>query len=87
MKNISVQLCAKMGGAPWGFKNLPLEDKPTLIIGIDVQHNIGANKDSVLGFTAAMKKDYSQYYVETLVKERTDSQKHKGIFHDLEYLF
>ena len=38
LKNIMIQICAKFGGQPWGLKGLPMMDKPTMIIGIDVLH-------------------------------------------------
>jgi aubergine-like protein len=61
-KNIMMQICAKLGDIPWGFKNLPLMDQPTMIIGIDVCHRVGRNKKSVLGFCASMDRYVGKYY-------------------------
>jgi len=54
MKNVMIQICAKTGGVPWGFKSLPLLDQPTMIIGIDVVHHVGRDGDSILGFAASL---------------------------------
>lgn len=36
IKNVMIQICAKVGDIPWGYKTLPLMNKPTMVIGMDV---------------------------------------------------
>ena len=72
MKNIMIQVCAKRGGSPWGLKGLPMFTKPVMIIGIDAQHNIGRNKESVLGFSATMDRYCSKYFSDTVVKPKEE---------------
>jgi aubergine-like protein len=62
MKNVMIQICAKLGDIPWGYKSLPLMDQPTMIIGMDVCHRVGKNKKSVLGFVASLDKYVGKYY-------------------------
>lgn len=62
VKNLMIQISAKVGDIPWGYKNLPLMTKPTMIIGIDVCHRVGKNKKSILGFVASLDKYVGQYY-------------------------
>lgn len=62
IKNVMIQICAKLGDVPWGYKTLPLMTKPTMIIGIDVCHRVGKNRKSVLGFVASLDKYVGQYY-------------------------
>lgn len=62
MKNIMIQVCAKLGHVPWGFSSLPLMDKPTMVIGMDVCHRVGKSKQSVLGFVASLDKYVGKYY-------------------------
>lgn len=56
MKNLMMQICAKLGHTPWGLSKLPLMDKPTMIIGIDVCHRVGNSRKSVLGFVASLNR-------------------------------
>ncbi|CAI2386355.1 unnamed protein product [Moneuplotes crassus] len=62
MKNLMIQICAKMGHSPWVFKSLPLMDKPTMIIGMDVCHRVGTNKKSVLNLVASKDKCVASFY-------------------------
>ena len=62
MKNVMIQICAKIGDIPWGFKELPLMNEPTMIIGMDVWHRVGKHKKSVLGFVASLDKYVGKYY-------------------------
>ena len=61
-KNIMIQISAKIGDTPWGFKDLPLMDKPTMVVGIDVCHRIGKNNKSVLAFVALLDEKLGRYY-------------------------
>lgn len=69
MKNIMIQVNAKTGGAPWGFKSLPMVDRPTMVIGIDATHRVGRNNDSVLGFCATLDRNMCKFYTDSLVQE------------------
>lgn len=62
MKNVMIQISAKLGDSPWAYRNLPLMDRPTMIIGMDVCHRVGKNKKSVLGFVASKDKYVASYY-------------------------
>mmetsp|Transcript_32822 Transcript_32822/g.32159 ORF Transcript_32822/g.32159 Transcript_32822/m.32159 type:complete len:275 (+) Transcript_32822:1583-2407(+) len=62
MKNLMIQISAKLGDSPWAYKSLPLMDRPTMIIGMDVCHRVGKNKKSVLGFVASKDKYVASYY-------------------------
>lgn len=62
MKNVMIQISAKLGDIPWGFKELPLMNEPTMIIGMDVCHRVGKHKKSVLGFVASLDKYVGKYY-------------------------
>eukprot|EP00345_Euplotes_harpa_P008961 CAMPEP_0168352986 /NCGR_PEP_ID=MMETSP0213-20121227/22933_1 /TAXON_ID=151035 /ORGANISM="Euplotes harpa, Strain FSP1.4" /LENGTH=805 /DNA_ID=CAMNT_0008364413 /DNA_START=1 /DNA_END=2418 /DNA_ORIENTATION=- len=62
MKNVMIQICAKLGHIPWGYKSLPLMDRPTMVIGMDVCHRVGRSKKSVLGFVASLDKYVGRYY-------------------------
>lgn len=68
LKNIMIQVCAKFGGQPWGLKGLPMLDKPTMIIGIDVVHQVGKDKVSLVGFTATMDRYMAKYFVSSATK-------------------
>jgi aubergine-like protein len=50
---------AKVGGIPWVISNIPLNDIPTMIVGIDVYHKKGSH--SVLGFCATTNRSFSKY--------------------------
>ncbi len=36
-----MQMTAKIGGSPWAIDNLPLCDKPIMLVGYDVHHKRG----------------------------------------------
>jgi aubergine-like protein len=62
VKNVVVQMSAKMGHIPWGFGKLPLMDAPTMVIGMDVCHRVGKSRKSVLGFVASLDKYIGKFY-------------------------
>lgn len=85
-----IQICAKIGGSPWGLWGLPLCEIPTMIIGIDVAHNVGKNKDSIVGFAASLDKFISWYYIDSIIKPKKigDSKfKPQNMTFELEPLF
>lgn len=51
-----IQCNAKFGGTPWGFKNLPMSDKPTMICGIDVFRKCKEKGGSFSAFVASMDR-------------------------------
>lgn len=77
-----------MGGIPWGFKNLPMMDRPTMVVGIDIAHFVGKKKDSVLGFAASMDRYIGKYYLDSIKQpKRSDIRPTEVIFNGLESLF
>lgn len=87
MKNIMIQVSAKGAAQPWGLKGLPLMDKPTMIIGIDVAHMVGNEKSSCVGFAASMNRYVSKYYIDSVYKAYNSKQKLQDITFELESLF
>ena len=88
MKNIMIQICAKVGGTPWGFKGLPLMDRPTMVVGIDVTHHVGKNGDSVLGFSASMDRYVGKYFTSSVIKPNPGRKKRPNeIVFEMESLF
>lgn len=50
-----VQVAAKLGFVPWAIDNLPLNDQPTMLVGIDVSGNqAGSNGSTTYGMTATI---------------------------------
>ena len=41
VNKIYMQITAKIGGCPWGISDMPLSEKPTMIVGYDVCHKRG----------------------------------------------
>ncbi|CAI2385901.1 unnamed protein product [Moneuplotes crassus] len=62
MKNIMVQISAKIGDSPWAFETLPLMEPPTMVIGMDVCHKVGQNNRSVLSFVSSIDRIVGSYY-------------------------
>jgi aubergine-like protein len=82
-----IQVCAKLGGSPWGLKGLPLLDRPTMVIGIDVTHMVGRNKVSLVGMTATIDRYMSKYFVSSATKLNPKKKKLIDITFELEPLF
>lgn len=62
-KNVLIQIQAKISGGPWGLSNIPiLKAGPTMIVGIDVVHNVGKQRRSVLCLSATLDKNVSKYF-------------------------
>lgn len=51
-----IQISAKLGDIPWGFKDLSLMEKPTMVIGIEHCQALEIGQKSILGFVASMNK-------------------------------
>ena len=88
VKKIMEQVVAKQGGCPWGFKNLPIFKKaPTMVCGIDITHNVGKSKQSVLSFSATMQRDLGKYYSTTVAQDRDPKTKLVDVTFDLRQVF
>ena len=59
-----------MGNKLWVVKRPKGLPKHTMIIGADVFHNTGKNKNSIVGFCASMDKYFNQYENLTHVQEK-----------------
>jgi aubergine len=70
VKNIIVQISAKIGDTPWKVLDLPLTDGGAMFIGIDVCHRIGKNEKSVLGLVASLNKGVTNYYSDSVFHNR-----------------
>lgn len=84
LKNLMIQISAKIGDIPWGYKDLPLMNVPTMIIGMDVCHKVGKNKRSVIAFVASLNKYVGQYYTGSATKgeDQAMSFKINQLFHE-----
>lgn len=60
VSKILIQICAKIGGIPWGQKDMPFLDKPTMICSLDLFHKAG--KTSVLAFVASYERFFGRYF-------------------------
>ena len=61
---IVLQINAKLGSSLWApsLKNLEIANKDMMVIGADVFHNYGKNKQSVIGLCASFDQDFTKYY-------------------------
>jgi aubergine-like protein len=65
VNKILIQICAKVGGEPWGIEmNLPFTSQPTMIMGIDVYEKRGTK---YIGCAASFNKNFTQFF--SLIKE------------------
>ncbi|CAK73120.1 unnamed protein product (macronuclear) [Paramecium tetraurelia] len=64
-----VQICAKVGGTPWGVSELPFTDQPTMICGMDVYHSTGKAKKSMLSFVSTEDEFFSKYMTQSIEME------------------
>lgn len=39
---------------PWSIDNVPLNDKPTMLVGLDITGNVQAKGQAVFGMTASI---------------------------------
>lgn len=56
-----------------------MTEVPTMIIGIDVTHNVGSEKHSIVGFAASLDWYVSKYYVDSISKPKPKDSKKFGI--------
>jgi aubergine-like protein len=75
---IAIQINAKVGGIPWVISNIPLNDIPTMIVGIDVYHKKGS--PSVLGFCATTDESFSRYT--STARVQMESQEITGLLRE-----
>lgn len=66
VKDIIVQISAKIGDIPWKVSKLPFSKDVSMFIGIDVCHRVGRSKHSVLGFVASINKTATRYFSEAI---------------------
>jgi aubergine len=57
---ILIQINAKIGGEPWALSDMPLMNKPCMIIGYDVFHKRG--KHSQLALCATVSRTGTKYW-------------------------
>lgn len=58
-----------------------------MIIGLDVAHNVGSDKESIIGFTASLDKYISKYYSDIAIKSAGKNVRFQDITFELEPLF
>lgn len=70
VSKILIQINAKVGGIPWAVDALPLmQEKPTMICGMDVYHQTALGKKSVLGFVASVDPTATQFWSTSMLHE------------------
>ena len=57
---ILIQINAKIGGEPWAVSDMPLMDKPCMIVGYDIFHKRGHN--SQLALCATVSRTGTKYW-------------------------
>jgi aubergine-like protein len=60
VNKIYMQIIAKIGGSPWGISELPLTDKPTMVVGYDVFHKRGLKSN--LAMCSSFNKGLSRFF-------------------------
>lgn len=68
VKNLIVQISAKVSHSPWGFNDIPLTDRRIMVVGIDVCRKVSNSNRSVLTFVASINRTISKFYVDYTVK-------------------
>ncbi|CAD8139528.1 unnamed protein product [Paramecium octaurelia] len=61
-----VQICAKVGGTPWGISDLPFTDQPTMVCGMDVYHSTAKGRKSMLSFVSTEDEFFSKYMTQSI---------------------
>jgi aubergine-like protein len=58
-----VQICAKLGGIPWTISEMPFQNIPTMVFGIDLLTKItGKNRRQILAMVGTVNKSFSKYW-------------------------
>ncbi len=58
-----VQVAAKLGYVPWAIDSVPLNDQPTMLVGIDVSGNqLGPAGTCTFGMTATVDQNFCRYW-------------------------
>ncbi|EGR29830.1 paz and PIWI domain protein, partial [Ichthyophthirius multifiliis] len=70
VNKLLVQICSKTGGIPWVMSDMPFQDQPTMIVGIDVYHNISGKQQSILGFVATTNVHFTKYYSSSVMMQQ-----------------
>jgi len=70
LSNILKQIVAKIGNKLWIVQRPKGLPKHTMLVGADVFHNTGKNKQSVVGFCASMDRFFTKYCSIPFVQEK-----------------
>lgn len=73
VNKVLVQICAKIGGTPWGIEKLPYSEKPTMCIGIDEYKNPVTPNSVIIGFCATNNIFFTRYFNTALFKGKDES--------------
>jgi len=71
---LAIQMSTKLGGSPWGIKEITYIPLPTMVVGVDIYKHLGKE---TLGFTATMANDFTKLYSRVGIDKDL-----KGFFHD-----
>ena len=74
LSNILKQIAAKVGDKLWVVQRPKGLEKHTMLVGADVFHNTGKNKQSVVGFCASMDRFFTKYVSIPFVQEESGAQ-------------
>ena len=58
---ILMQINSKLGGVPWGISDVPLSNKPTMIVGINLWKKTQKSKFGILSCTMTMNTRFNMY--------------------------
>ena len=75
MSKLIIQMSAKTGSLPWACKySVPDLPKKTMVIGIDVFHDVISKAKSVMGFVASVHPEFTNYYNTTRIHDKSGQE-------------
>ena len=75
MSKLIIQMSAKTGYLPWACKySVPDLPKKTMVIGIDVFHDVISKAKSVMGFVASVHPEFTNYYNTTRIHDKSGQE-------------
>jgi aubergine len=74
MSKLILQMAVKTGSAAWQMSPTPGLPQKTMVVGIDIFHDIVQKAKSVLGFVASIHPAFTNYYNTTRIHERTGQE-------------